>query len=70
MVTLAQQSEADSAAVRKMGFKVDEAATIAGCNPWTIRRAIQAGQIKSFRVLNRVLIHRSELERVIGGPVA
>lgn len=46
-------------------FKVDEFAKLTNANPWTIRRAIDRGDIRAVRIGKLVRIPRSELERLL-----
>jgi excisionase family DNA binding protein len=44
-----------------------EAAALARVHPVSLRRAIRRGELRHFRVLNRIRIHREELERFLFG---
>lgn len=75
MVNVAQSTSAAAAVTEKpptarLALTVDEAAATLGVNPWTIRRAIYAGEIASFKVRGRVLIRKAEIERVMSGATA
>ena len=37
-----------------------------GVNPFTVRRQIEARQLKSFQFGRRILIPRTELDRILG----
>jgi excisionase family DNA binding protein len=48
-------------------ISIKEAARRLGVSEQTIRRMIQAGEIRSFRVLGQVRIRESEVERIMQG---
>ena len=44
---------------------IEQTAQILGLSAWTIRRYVQLGKILPVRIGRRVLIEKSEIERVI-----
>jgi len=46
-------------------LSVFEAAEILGVSPWSVRRLITTGALKSRRILDRVLISRGDLAELI-----
>lgn len=50
--------------VQKEYFSISEVATIFGMSQATIRRNIDAGSIKTVKVLGNIRIHIKEIERL------
>lgn len=49
----------------RISYRINEAASAVGVSPMTIRRLIQAGQLRTSRVGRSVLIPATELERLV-----
>lgn len=49
----------------RRAFTVQEVADQLGVSHWTVRNAIQRGEIRTFRVGAKLLINREELERLV-----
>lgn len=49
---------------------VQEAATIAGRDPETIRRWIRSGRLAAQRRANRLLVPRGDVERLVGSQAS
>lgn len=47
---------------------VKECAELLRVSPWTIRRKIQAGEIKPLKLKGQIRIHRRALEKKLGFP--
>lgn len=54
-------------AVEKMGYSPKEAADYLGCSERHVRTMIDSGQIRAGQLGSRVIVHRSELDRVMLG---
>jgi excisionase family DNA binding protein len=46
-------------------FNIDEAADMLRVSPWTIRAFIRDGKLNVVKIGRRVLLERSELERLV-----
>lgn len=57
-------------AVEKNGFSVKEAALYTGIGASTLRRQIDAGEIRAGRIADRVVIRRDELDRLMLGEAS
>jgi Helix-turn-helix domain len=51
--------------VQKEYLGVEQAGLMTGMSPWTWRRWAYAGKVASVKLGNRLLIPRSEIERLI-----
>ncbi len=60
-----QREEGERKAQKPLAVGVDEAGKLLGLSPWTIRRYIAEGQIRSVRVGRRVLVPMDVLEKVM-----
>ena len=49
----------------KLVLDIREAASVLSLSPWTIRRYITDGKLKTVRLGRRVLIEPSELQRLV-----
>jgi excisionase family DNA binding protein len=49
----------------KLVLDIKEAANVLSLSPWTIRRYITDGKLKTVRLGRRVLIEPSELQRLV-----
>jgi len=49
----------------KLLWNVKEAGTALGISPWTIRRYISEGKLRSVRIGRRVLVEPSECRRLV-----
>lgn len=55
-------------AKRKLAYNVDEAAEVLGMSTWSVRRAVERGEIPTLPFAGRrVLIPRKPLERIVAG---
>ena len=54
---------------KKVAFGVDEVASLLGLHKNSVYRAIWKGEIRAVKLGARLLVPRSELERLLGGPV-
>jgi predicted DNA-binding protein (UPF0251 family) len=52
----------------RLAFQINEAAAIAGVSRSTIYKAAKLGKIKITKVLDRSVVTRSELNRLLAGP--
>lgn len=53
--------------VEKMGYSPKDAADYLGCSERHVRTMIDSGQIRAGQLGQRVIVHRSELDRVMLG---
>ncbi len=49
----------------KLAMPLNEAAAAIGLSHWTLRKAINSGQLKAMRVGRRILVSPKELERFL-----
>ena len=56
--------------LRLLVLSVDEAAAVLKVSPSTVWKSIKCGDIRSIRLGSRVLVPRSEIERLVGEKVA
>lgn len=59
----------DAASIPRKAYGINRVAEMLDVSHWTVRRAIAAGEIKSFTVGNRRLVPAAEVHRLIGDSV-
>lgn len=62
------EAQAPDAANSRKAYGIHRVAEMLDVSHWTVRRAIAAGEIKSFTVGNRRLVPAAEVHRLIGEP--
>jgi len=54
---------------KKLAWTIKEAAQVLGVHPNTLYRLVWRGELRAARVGARLLIAKSELERLLGAPM-
>jgi excisionase family DNA binding protein len=62
---LLQQMEGLTVEEKKLALSITEVARALSVSPWTIRRWIRLGRVKSIRLGRRVLVEPREMRRLV-----
>ena len=55
-----------SSTIERVGYSVADVATMFGVSQWNVRMAIKEGQIQVLRWGRRLIIPKTEIDRLIG----